>query len=213
MPTIDVYSATGKKSTKLNLSGEVFTAKPNLSLLAQAIRVYLSNQRQSQAKTKTRGEVAFSTRKIYRQKGTGRARHGAKSAPIFVHGGVAHGPTGEQNYHLSMSKKMKKAALRSALSQKFKDKEIIVIDDLGKIDGKTKELEKVIKGLETQAESKKNTLVLPGEMKNVSQAGRNLPYLKLLMARNLNAYQVLNCDLLIFPKESLKILEEKLKTN
>jgi len=138
MPKVDVYNLSGIKSGQMELPKNIFAVKINESLMAQAVRVYLSNQRKSRTKTKSRGEIVLTKAKWFRQKGTGRARHGARSAPIFVGGGVAHGPTGEQNYHLKMSKKMKKQALFSALTSKFKANEVMVIKDLAKIEPKTK---------------------------------------------------------------------------
>ena len=125
MPSLDVYSTSGKKTSTTSVKKKFFEAKINSSLMAQAIRVYLSNQRQAPAKTKSRGEVKVTKKKVWRQKGTGRARHGSRNAPIFVGGGKAHGPSGTQNYKLKMSKKMKKASLFSALSEQFKAKKRI----------------------------------------------------------------------------------------
>jgi len=219
--SVDVYNIQGEKTGKLTLPKTVFGVKVNLPLVAQAVRVYLANQRQAPAKTKHRGEVAYSTRKLYRQKGTGRARHGARSAPIFVKGGVAHGPQGKQNYQRKLNQKMKKAALKSALSKKLEDKEIIILTGLEKLTGKTKELAKIIKNLELKVPKEqvgkktqkklKISLVLPVLWEKVMRAGANLPFLRLLQARQLNTYEVLNNNLLIFTKESLEVLENNLK--
>src|SRR6185437_7247197 len=116
--SVDVVGIDGKVTGKIALPGEIFGEKLNKALLAQAVRVYLANQRQGNASTKTRGEVDGSTRKIYRQKGTGRARHGSVRAPIFVHGGIAHGPK-PRDFSLTMPQKMKQKALFSALSTKL----------------------------------------------------------------------------------------------
>src|SRR3989344_7204583 len=113
--TVPVYEISGKEKGSLSLPKEAFSVDVNKALLAQAVRVYQSNQRQGTASTKTRGEVVGSTRKIYRQKGTGRARHGDIKAPIFVGGGVAHGPK-SANYRKSISQKMRRIALLGALS-------------------------------------------------------------------------------------------------
>ena len=111
--SVPMYDNKGAKSGTFALPKEIFGAKVNDDLMAQAVRVYLANQRQGNAHTKSRGEINLTTGKWYRQKGTGRARHGAKSAPIFVGGGVAHGPR-KKDYTLSLSKNMKKAAVKSA---------------------------------------------------------------------------------------------------
>ena len=213
MPTTDVYSINKKELSKISLPKEIFAIEVNKRLLAQAVKVYLSNQRQANAKTKTRSEVNFSTRKIWKQKGTGRARHGAKSAPIFVKGGRAHGPTGEQNYKLKLSQKMKKKALASALTQKLKDNKLVVIEGLMKIKGKTKEINKIIARFRKPATSKdkkkktKITIILPEVWENVIRAGRNIPYLDFLQVKQLNAYEILNGGMLVFTKESIEALK------
>lgn len=209
MIKIDVLNTKGEKVSKFSLPEFIFNAKINSSLVAQAVRIYLSNQRQASAKAKTRSEVNASGKKIYRQKGTGRARHGDRAAPIFVKGGKAHGPTGGQNYKLKLSKKMKKLALFSALTSKLKDKEIIVITGLEKIEPKTKKLVKIIKNLQLDNGSLlKIAIVLPEIKENVIKAGRNIQGLNLLLANTLNTYQVLNAGKLIFMKESIDTLNK-----
>lgn len=205
MPTIAVYNIKGEKSGKLSLPAEIFAAQINESLMAQAVRVYLSNQRHAHAKTKTRGEVRGSGRKIYRQKGTGLARHGDRYAPIFVGGGIAHGPTGKENWQLKMSKKMRRQALFSALTDKLKEKKIVVLEGLEKIKPKTKEMTRV---LENTTDRKKVLLVLPGVLENVIRAARNLEGLKLIQAKQLNTYQVLQSHNLILTKAAVKVLKE-----
>ena len=209
----NVYNLQAKSTSKIALPKSTFGEKDNPQLLAQAVRVYLSNQRKARAKTKTRGEVRGSRRKIWRQKGTGRARHGDRYAPIFVGGGIAHGPTGEENYKKRMPKKMIRKALAVALSGKAKDKEIRVITGLEKITGKTKEMARFLKVLTNKEKIKKKTpkflLVLPEKMEKVVRAGRNIPNLEIVLAQNLNTYQVSNNDLLLLSKEAIKKLEER----
>ncbi|PIU33131.1 50S ribosomal protein L4 [Candidatus Shapirobacteria bacterium CG07_land_8_20_14_0_80_39_12] len=206
MPKVDLYTLSGTKSGQMELPKEIFAAKINEPLMAQAVRVYLSNQRKAQAKVKSRGEIAKTTAKWFRQKGTGRARHGARSAPIFVGGGVAHGPTGEQNYQLKMPKKMKKQALFSALTSKFKTNEVLVIKDLAKIEPKTKKMKTI---LEKLAKDNKATIILSEKLENVARAARNLKGLNLSQANQLNPYEVLNGGQLIFMKEAVEKLKEK----
>lgn len=207
MPKADLYTTSGRKSGQISLPKEIFGAPINEQLIAQAIRVYLSNQRKARAKTKTRGEVKGSRRKIWRQKGTGRARHGDLYAPIFVGGGRAHGLTGEENYKLKMSKAMKRKALFSALTSKLKEKEVIVIKGLTRIEPKTKEMAKTIVSLPIK-EKKKVLLILPSILENVIRAGRNLAGLDLIQANQLNAYQILNHDQLVLMEESVEKLKE-----
>lgn len=207
MPKADLYTITGRKSGQLSLPKEIFGAPINEQLMAQAIRVYLSNQRKAKAKTKTRAEIRGSRRKIWRQKGTGRARHGDRYAPIFVGGGRAHGPTGKENYKLKMSKAMKKKALFSALTSKLKEKEVIAIKGLGKVEPKTKEMAKIITSLPLKGK-KKILLVLPTILDNVIRAGRNLAGVDLAQANQLNTYQILNHDQLVLMEESIEKLKE-----
>ncbi|MBM3205467.1 50S ribosomal protein L4 [Candidatus Shapirobacteria bacterium] len=209
MPKVDLYTITGSKSGQIELPEAIFAAKINKPLMAQAVRVYLSNQRQSLAKVKTRGEVAKTTAKWYRQKGTGRARHGAKSAPIFIGGGVAHGPKAEQNYQLKMPAKMKKQALFSALTSKLKADQIRVIKDLDKLEGKTKEMKEVLTKLQQGEKKSKFLLVLPGKLEKVIKSARNIPGLFLIQADHLNTYEILNGGQIILMKESVATMRKQ----
>ena len=149
---VAVYSLAGAKKGTISLNKEIFGAKVNKTLMAQAVRVYLVNQRQGTASTKTRGEVRASTRKIYRQKGTGRARHGAITAPIFRGGGIAFGPR-SRTFELKMSKQMRKKALFSALSSKLLENKILVVD-VDSATGKTKEMHKMFAVLKLLSKKK-----------------------------------------------------------
>lgn len=211
---VTVFSSTGQKRGTLILPKEIFAGKINPSLLAQAIRVYRARLRQGTKKTKTRGEVQGSTIKIYRQKGTGRARHGARYAPIFVGGGIAHGPTGHEHYSRRLSLNQKRASLISALSLKAKDKNIVIVDKLESLKPKTKIMHEFLARVGPKAtapKSNKYCLILANPQKNVILATRNLPHTQIRQARQLTAYDVLNGGLLIFAKESLDILKEILR--
>jgi len=205
IPKIDVFNIKGEKTGTLSLPREIFAAKINPQLMAQAVRVYLGNQRKAGAKVKTRAEVSGSGRKIWRQKGTGRARHGDMYAPIFVGGGVAHGPTGKENFRLKMSRTMKRKALFSSLSSKFQAGEIIAVKGLEKIEPKTKKLVRI---LEKIVKNGKSTIVLPKTLENVSLAGRNISKVSLAQANLLNTYKVLNAGKLILMEESVEKLKE-----
>lgn len=205
---ITIYDKNGQKTDKqMVLPKEIFEAKINLPLMAQAVKVFLANQRTASPKAKTRSEVTGSTKKIWRQKGTGRARHGDNKAPIFVGGGKAHGPTGEKK-RLSLSKKMRQAALRSALSSKAKEGVIFVVDDLTKIAPKTKQAVKFIDNLGIG--DKKATLYLSENNDNIIRAFGNLPNVTIAFANQLNAYQALSSGRMIFTKEAIKVLKERL---
>ena len=212
----NIYNLQGKSTSKMNLPKTVFGLEDNPQIIAQAVRAHLSNQRKAGAKVKTRGEVKGSTRKIWRQKGTGRARHGDRYAPIFVGGGVAHGPSGEANYKKKMPKKMKNRALAVAFSTRAKDKEIRIITGLEKIEGKTKEMADFLKALSKKEKIDKKRpkflLIVAEKMEKVLQAGRNLPNLEISLAQNVNTYQVLNNDLILLNKEAIKKIEERLKS-
>lgn len=206
MPTIDVLTTSGQKKGKLKLSPKIFAAKINQSLMTQAVRVYLSNQRQASAQTKSRGQIVVSKKKIWRQKGTGRARHGSRNAPIFVGGGIAHGPTGGQNYHLNMSQKMKQASLFSALTSQLQNSNLLVVDSLEKLPPKTNQLAKKLQKLTKN--QPKLTLVLAESVENLQRASRNLSHTQTVFAKNLNTYQVLNAGQLIFSQAGIKTLED-----
>ena len=141
--TVSVYGMDGKSSGTVTLPKEIFGEVVNKKLLAQAVRVYMANKRQGNASTKTRGEVEGSTRKIYRQKGTGNARHGSIRAPIFVKGGIVHGPK-PRDFGLDLSKKMRRKALFSALSAKLQDGDVKVVSGFEKMTPKTKQFVSVL---------------------------------------------------------------------
>lgn len=203
----EVITLSGTKKPKISLPAKIFGAKPNPVLMAQAVRVFLSNQRIARAKTKTRSEVKRTKAKWYRQKGTGRARHGARSAPIFVGGGRAHGPTGRENYKKVMPEKMRRTALLSALSTKAHNKEVIVVEGLEKAK-KTKEVVSILEKI--VPEKKKNLLlVMPEKVEEIIRVVRNLPFLKVVQAKSLNTYEVLKASKILMTKEAVKALEAK----
>ncbi|MBI4035521.1 50S ribosomal protein L4 [Candidatus Daviesbacteria bacterium] len=206
--SIPVYSLTGKETGTLALPKEIFGQKVNKDLLAQAARVYLTNQKSLNASTKTRGEVVGSTAKIYRQKGTGRARHGAIRAPIFVGGGIVFGPK-PRKIRLDLPKKMKKAALIAALSAKAAEQNTIGLAGLDKASGKTKEMAGLVAKILTSVYKgdKKQTsaLIVTGEKQdNVVRAARNIPGINVLPVNLINAYEVLKHNFLFIAKEAVE---------
>lgn len=200
--SVPVYALSGRAAGTLVLPKEIFGQKVNKSLLSQAMRVYMANQKHLFASTKTRGEVEGSTAKIYRQKGTGRARHGSIRAPIFVGGGITFGPK-PRKIRLELPQRMRKAALFSALSSKMKDKNVIGLSGAEKATGKTKEISGFVKHLKLTTA----LIVIGDKMDNIVRASRNIPGLTILPVNQLNAYEVLRHQSLIISKESL----EKLK--
>lgn len=197
MAKLNIYSTSGSKLAPVSVPDKIFKAKINPPLMAQAVRVYLSNQRQASARAKDRGDVAVTHAKVWRQKGTGRARHGSRNAPVFVGGAKAHGPSGEQNYWRKLSKKQKRAALSSALSLKFKDNQIMCISGLEKLEPKTKTFDQVF----TKLKILKKNLLLYAAGDNLKRGTANLPYLTL--TGSLNTYNTLKAQTLIFTKEAL----------
>lgn len=204
---IDIFNTRGEKTSKMKLPKEVFCVEASPQLIAQAVRVYLTNQRKAGAKTKTRGEVSGSGKKIWRQKGTGRARHGDRYAPIFVGGGIAHGPEGIVK-RLTMPKKMRRRALFGTLSDKIKEKKLLVVEGLNKIKPKTKEMAEIMKRLKLKSKNDKVKfkilLILEKEQKNALRAARNIAEIETAYFNQLNCYQVVNNQLIVFSKEALE---------
>lgn len=207
---VDVFDTKGKVIGKAALPRQVFQAKINEKLMAQAVRVYLANQRQGTLSTKTRGEVRGSTRKLYRQKGTGRARAGSIRSPLRVGGGIIFGPK-PRDFSLKLSKKMKKAALFSALSSKLSQKAIHVIDGLEQISPKTKKMAQVLQENKLYEKKESVLLVLPKNLENVMRATRNIEGVELTLANSLNAYTVLVSSKMLLMKDAIETIEKTWK--
>lgn len=203
--SMKIVDITGKDAGSMQLPAEIFEAEINNVLIAQAIRVFLANQREGSASTKTRGQVRGSTRKIYRQKGTGRARHGGIRAPIFVGGGIVFGPH-PRDYSLKLSKKMKKKALFSALSAKKSENIISIVSGMEKMTPKTKEAVKFLTGL-SLADKKGVLLVVSETGDTVKKAARNLSTIMILPYAQLNTYDVVNAKAIVFMQDAVSKLE------
>lgn len=207
---IPVYDIKGSEVKSMKLPEGIFNAPANASLIAQAVRVYMSNQRGGNASTKTRGEVIGSTRKIYRQKGTGKARHGANKAPIFVGGGIAGGPK-PKDHSLDLTKSMKKKALFGALTNKANAKEIVALtqEGLEKVN-KTKEAYEFLKKLGFTG--KRVTVVFPKmEKSSFVKSIRNIENVEMVDAMSLNTYVVLKTKHLVFLESAVEALEKHYK--
>jgi len=200
--TVDVYGIDGKVVSTMDLPEALFAGKVNPVLMAQAVRVYLANQRQGNASTKTRGEVSGSTRKIYKQKGTGRARHGGLRAPIFVKGGVAHGPK-PTDHSLTMPKNMKRAAFLSALASKFQAGEIKIVAGFDSIEAKTKAVAISLKALGIKDRSR-TMIVMPKDMETIYKSARNIEKLTVTAADRLNTYTVLHNKTVIIMQDAIE---------
>lgn len=204
-----VFGKDGKVVGDVTLPGEIFGAKVNNELMAQAVRVYLANQRAGAAHTKTRGEVRGSTRKIYRQKGTGRARHGAITAPIFVGGGITFGPR-TRDFSLRFPKKMKRLALFSALTLKHQGNQVVVTDGLP-LSGKTKEMQRALSGLnltDKRGKAENVLLVIADTSPSIPRATRNIAGVTLEQAYSINAYEVLKSKHVVFVKDAVEVLKK-----
>ncbi|MBI2443035.1 MAG: 50S ribosomal protein L4 [Candidatus Levybacteria bacterium] len=195
-----VVDVTGKDAGTIKLPSDIFSASINDVLIAQAIRVFLANQRSGTSSTKTRGEVTGSTRKIYRQKGTGRARHGGIRAPIFVGGGIVFGPK-PRDHSLTMSKKMKKKALFSSLSARRGDNALTFVTGVEKLQPKTKEAAKMLANI-TSADEKHVLFVMSEDADSVKRAFRNLPQVTLLPYSQLTTYAVMAAGSIVFTKDA-----------
>lgn len=204
MATANLYDTTGKKLKPATLPKEVFAVEVNPTLVTQAIHVYRTNQSQHTSKTKTRGEINLTKAKWFRQKGTGRARHGAQSAPIFVGGGVAHGPKGIAPRNRKLNKKMRLASLRSVLTQLANDKKITIISGLDKLDAKTSKLDSLLTKLEL---NHKTLLLTDKPTTNLKKASNNLNYLQINHTTLTNIYNLLTAKHLLIDQDSLNTLK------
>ena len=189
------------------LNKDIFGLKPeNHELVKLAYDAYLANSRSSHAKTLKRGEVRGGGKKPWRQKGTGRARFGSTRNPIWRHGGVAFGRTGNENFTKKIAKSSKLLAVRQALSIKNADKAVIVLDKEVKLKGKTKDAVKVLKDLKLE---NKNVLAVANEKTpEVMRSTNNLPNVKLVRATYLNVFDIMNADAIVFSEASLKAVEK-----
>lgn len=201
-----VFSAAGQKSGEVELASSVFGVAVNEHALWQAVRTQNANARQVLAHTKTKGEVRGGGKKPWKQKGTGRARHGSTRNPQWVGGGVAFGPRKDRNFTLKINKKAKQAALRMALSDRAANEAVFVIEGLESLEGKTAALKKCLTALPMTLRNV--VLVVPKGMKNIRLASRNMNALSVKDASSLDVVSVLNSRTLVVAKESLDVISE-----
>lgn len=203
---IQKVTATGTKSN-ISADAAVFGVPANKQLLAQAVHVARSNQRQGTSKVKTRANVSLTKKKVYKQKGTGNARHGAKSAPIFVGGGVAHGPTGLANWSRSLPPALKRASLAQALSLQIKD--TYVVDALADLSGKTKQAAAIIAAVVPKA--RRILVVLSKPTAEAVRALKNLPRVTVVRASQLSVLPVAQASVILFTTDSLATVTDRVK--
>ncbi|OPX30886.1 MAG: 50S ribosomal protein L4 [Candidatus Omnitrophica bacterium 4484_171] len=207
MKVLDVYNQDGKKVDKIELSEKIFDGKVAETLMHQAVVTFLSNQRKGLASSKKRGEVRGGGRKPWRQKGTGRARVGSTRSPLWHGGGVTFGPK-PRDYNKKITQRMKVIALKSALNAKFRDEEIVLIDKVSLDNYKTRVFSEIMGKLKLK--NHKVTLVVGKIDNNLKLASRNIAGVCLEKAAQLNTYTALNCSKLIFTRDSIKIVEERI---
>ncbi len=204
---IKVYDIKGKDLEAWKLDDSLFGAK-NDAILAQAVRIYISNSHQKTHKVLTRGEVNGSTKKIYRQKGTGNARHGAKYAPIFVGGGIAHGPNGVRPENMVLPKAMRRRALASAMQSKMSANAIVGISGVKKFTGKTASMVKLLSSITAHPKSKV-LIVTDGVATSLYQSIGNLQGVSMKRASLVNALDLVSVDSLILTKKALSTITER----
>ena len=205
MPSIDVYNLNHDKVGEIELDDLVFAAEVKEYLFWEVVRNQLANRRAGTASTKDRGEVRGSTRKMFRQKGTGRARQGMRTVPIHRGGGVVFGPH-PRDFGYKVPKKVRRAALRSALSKRLQENRLFVVQDFALDEIKTKTLTEILKRFELQS-----ALIVDERNENLNKSARNLKSFKFLPVEGLNVYDVLRYDNLVLTAPSVKVIEGALR--
>ena len=208
MPKTGLLSLKGEKIKDIKLEDNIWAIKPNDQVVYESVNLMMANQRQGSHKVKTRSEVSGGGRKPWRQKGTGNARQGSIRAPHFVGGGVVFGPSNNTNYTKKMNKKERRLALKSALTYKASDNEVVVIEKFEAKTNKTKDMLKLLEGLKLEG---KLLIVVTELSENIILATRNIASVKLVLANELNTYDVLACDKLVITEDAVKYVEEVLK--
>lgn len=204
MPKIDVYDINGKKVKELELNEAVFGIEPNEAVVHSVLVNFLANQRQGTQSTKTRSEVSGGGRKPWRQKGTGRARQGSIRAPQWIKGGIALGPK-PRSYKYTVNKKERQLAVKSVLSSKVLENELVVVDSLPLNDIKTKEMVKALSNLKVEG---KALIMLPEKNKKVQKSARNIEGVKTTLVETINVYDLLKYNKLVVTEDTVKKLEE-----
>lgn len=204
MPKIDVYDMQGKKVSDVELKDEIFGIEPNEAVVHSVLVNFLANQRQGTQNTKTRAEVRGGGRKPWRQKGTGRARQGSIRAPQWIKGGIALGPK-PRSYKYSVNKKEKRLAIKSCLSSKVLENELVVVDSLPLKEIKTKEMVKALNNLKVEG---KTLILLPERNETVQKSARNIEGVKTTLVNTINVYDLLKYKNLVITLDTVKKLEE-----
>ena len=204
MPKVDVYNMQGKKVSDVELNEAVFGIEPNETIVHSVLVNYLANQRQGTQSTKTRAEVRGGGKKPWRQKGTGRARQGSIRAPQWIKGGIALGPK-PRSYKYRVNRKEKQLAIKSLLSSKVLDNELTVVDKLEVQEPKTKVMAQALTDLKVTG---KTLIILSDKNENVYLSSRNIEGVKAIQLNMINVFDLLNCNKLVLPLDTVKKLEE-----
>lgn len=204
MPKLDVLNISGERVGEIELNENVFGIEVNQHVLYEAVKNYLANQRQGTQSAKTRAEVRGGGKKPFKQKGTGRSRQGTIRAPHYVGGGVAFAPK-PRDYSYKLPKKVKRLAIKSALSSKVNNNEIIVLDALALEAPKTKDMKNVLKNVNA---AKKALVVTCDKNDNVVQSANNIAGVSTSFVGQINVYEILNHNSLIITKEAVAKIEE-----
>ncbi|MBQ6992357.1 MAG: 50S ribosomal protein L4 [Clostridia bacterium] len=204
MPSIDVYNIEGKKVSTIDLKEEIFGIKPNEAVVHSALVNYMANQRQGTGNTKTRAEVSGGGRKPWRQKGTGRARQGSIRAPQWYKGGIALGPK-PRDFRYTINKKERRLAIKSVLSSKVIENNLVVVDKLAFDEIKTKNMVNALTNLKVEG---KTLIVLPEKNENVQKSARNIEGVKTSLVNTINVYDLLKYNKLVVTVDTVKSLEE-----
>ncbi len=204
MPKMDVYDIEGKKVSTVDLKDEIFGIEPNEAVVHSVLVNFLANQRQGTQSTKTRSEVSGGGRKPWRQKGTGRARQGSIRAPQWIKGGIALGPK-PRSYKYQVNKKEKRLAIKSCLSSKVLEKELVVVDSLPLKEIKTSQMAKALTNLKVEG---KTLILLPEKNETVQKSARNIEGVKTTLVGTINVYDLLKYKNLVITLDTVKKLEE-----
>lgn len=208
MAKVNVYNSKGKVVSSKDLKDELFAVTPNIALIHQVVETQMANARLPLAHTKTRGEVSGGGRKPWKQKGTGRARHGSIRSPLWVGGGITFGPRKDRNWTKKLNKKMKQKALYMCLSDKVLNEKLVLLDTLNVEQVKTKEIKAILSSLPVE---KKVLIVLDKQDQNIVKASKNLDNVKIILADSLNCVDLLKYPTVIILESAVEVIENTYK--
>lgn len=204
MAKVDIYNLNGEVTGQMELSDDIFGIEPNVSAMSTVVRNQLANKRQGTHSTKTRGQVRGGGKRPYRQKGTGRARHGSIRSAQYVGGGIIFGPK-PRDYSYTVPKKLRRLAMKSALSSKLADQRIVIVDKLDFDQMKTAQMVKVLNALKIDTSA---LIVMDGSYLNVEKSARNIPNIKTARVNTINVFDILKYDRFVMTKDAAMKVQE-----